>query len=376
MSILLGRKTYPIGLDLGTQCIKMLQLEPTQGSIHVVAAGQYTFPVELDGNSPERAEMAIQAVKKLLKQNPFRGRKVISALPDSEVTVKVVRLSQLSSAQVEQAIWFAAAEKLPFDIQSAQLQYIPAGHIQQGDDIRNEMIVLAARNQDVLDHIGLLSAMSLEPVAIDAGPCALFRGFERFLLRGEDEKEVSFIIDIGAATTKVVIGHGAEVAFVKIIKLGSQDLTAAVADCLGISIADAIKIHRSTGICSNPDENEATDAAEKEVAREVFNASRAVLSELGREISMCLRYHGVMFRGYRPTAVRLTGGEAHSKSTADFLSKALALPVQSGDPFRYTDTSKVDLNGNRRKPAPSWAVSAGLALRGLIKTKNATGDAA
>ena len=91
---------------------------------------------------------------------------------------------------------------------------------------------------------------------------------------------------------------------------------------------------------------------------------------------MCLRYHGVMFRGYRPTTVRLTGGEAESNSTAEFLSKALSLPVELGDPFKYTNTSDVDLNSSRRKPAPSWAVSTGLALRGLIKVSSVNGDAA
>ncbi len=238
------------------------------------------------------------------------------------------------------------------------------------------MIVLAAQMQDIQEHIKLLSEMALEPVAIDAGPCALFRGFERFLLRGEDQDQVSFIVDIGAATTKVVVGHGSEIAFVKIIKLGSADILTAVSDGLGISIAEAVEIRRRSDAYPNRQQDQVADAAKQQVAGELFNASRAVLSELAREISMCFRYHGVMFRGYRPTRVRLTGGEAESKSTVEFLSKALALPVELGDPFRYTNTAEVELNSSRRKPAPSWAVSSGLALRGLIKANSVTGDAA
>ena len=374
--MIFGRKTYPIGLDLGSQCIKMVQFESTKAGVRAAAAGRYSFPADADINSPQRRELAIHQVRKLLKENGFRGRKVISALPDSQIAVSIVRLSQTSQAEIERAVWFEAAEKLPFDIQSAQLQYLCAGHIRQAEEIQNEVIVLAAQLQDIQEHIELLSAMGLEPVAIDAGPCALFRGFERFLLRREDEHAVSFIVDIGASCTKVVISHGAELAFVKIIKLGSRDMAQAVAKELRVSLTEAVKLRRRTASAPANAQNQTIDHSEEELVEAVFQASRSVLSELGREISLCLRYHGVTFRGYRPGVVRFTGGESHSQLTVDFLSKALALPVQPGDPFRYTNTSEIDLKSNRRKPAPSWAVSTGLALRGLIKGKSTIGDAA
>ena len=365
----------PIGLDIGSSCLKMLQLEPTKAGLYAVAAGYYNFPANLEANDSQRRELTIQAVKKLLKEKNFHGRRVVSALPDNEVAIRTVRLAHLPTDRIEETVRYEAAEKLPFDMDSARLQCLPAGRVHQGNEVRNEIIVLAVQNESINQHIELLSEMSLEPVAIDVGPTALFRCFERFLLRREDENDVSFIVDIGAANTKVIIGHGAEIAFVKIIEIGTLSILEVVGDRMGLSTAEASGLWRRTSDGTECEEDQTSDT-KGELADEVFDAARPVLSELGREISLCLRYHGVMFRGYRPKLVRLTGGEANSSRTAEFLSGALALPVEPANPFRHTNTAGIDVQGNRRKPAPIWAVSAGLALRGLVKPGKACGDAA
>ncbi len=371
----LGKNFSPIGLDIGSSCVKMLQLEPTTAGLYAVAAGYYNFPGNLEAGDPQRRKLTIQAVKKLLKEKNFHGRKVVSALPDNEVIIRTVRLAQFPAGHIEETVRYEAAEKLPFDVQLARLQCLPAGRVHQGNEVRNEVIVLAVQNESIDQHIELLSEIPLEPVAIDVGPTALFRCFERFLLRREDENEVSFIVDIGAASTKAVISHGAEIAFVKIIKMGTRDVFEAVGNRMGLSAAEASGLWRRTSDSAECEEDLTSDT-KGELADEVFDAARPVLSELGREVSLCLRYHGVMFRGYRPELVRLTGGEANSSRMAEFLSSALALPVEPADPFRHTNTAGIDVQGNRRKPAPIWAVSAGLALRGLVKPGKACGDAA
>ena len=375
MVSLLGKNLSPIGLDIGSSCVKMLQLEPTKAGLYAVAAGYHNFPGNLEANDPQRREFTIQAVRKLLREKNFRGRRVVSALPDSEVVIRTVRLAQLPGDHMEETVRYEAAEKLPFSMDLARLQCLPAGRIHQGNEVRNEVIVLAVQNELINQHIKLLSEMSLEPVAIDIGPTALFRCFERFLLRREDENEVSFIVDIGAANTKVIIGHGAEIAFVKIIEMGTRSILEAVGERMNISAAEASGLWRRTSDGSEGEEDQ-TSNANGELADEVFDAARPVLSELGKEISLCLRYHGVMFRGYRPKLVRLTGGGANCPRTTEFLSGASALPVEPADPFRHTNTAGIDVQGNRRKPAPIWAVSAGLALRGMVKPSKACGDAA
>ncbi len=369
------RKIYPIGLDLGADSIKMIQLESTSGGLYVRAAGYYPFPSDLAYDSPERGDLAIKAVQQMLRKNGFKGRKVVSALPDTDLVIKTLRLAPSNNGNFEETVMTEAAKKLPFDIHSAQVQYLNAGKVQQGEDSLTEVIILAAKTEDIESEIEFLSQMSLEPAAIDAGPCALFRGFERFLQRSEDENEVNLIVDIGASNTKVIFGHGAELAFIKMINLGARHITQAVSHNLGLSLPEAANLRKRLGdnhAFSNQQEVESKD----ELAQEVLTASWSALTELAREISLCIRYHAVTFRGYRPKNLKLTGGEAYFQETIEFLSQALSIPVEAGHPLKFMNTSHVDLIGSRRKPGPIWTVSTGLALRGLVNSKNTKGAAA
>lgn len=375
MKMILNTGTCPIGLDVGSECIKMIQLEPTRGGICVTAAAQYHFPPELGPDDPRRRELAVEAVRRLVKENRFRGRRVVSTIPDSDLAIKAVRLPPGNENNLEQLVRTEVARKLPFDVESAQLQYLDAGKVLQGEDPYREIIVLAAREEDIQGELDLLLEMSLDPIAIDTGPSALFRAAERFLLRREDEDQVSLVVDVGAANTKMVVGHGAEPAFVKIVNIGSRNMTRAVADALKLSVPEAVRLRKIVGSPTDRDDSD-TPTCDADLADEVFAASCPVLTELAREISLCLRYHAVTFRGYRPASIRLAGSEADFSAIADFLSKTLGLPVEVAHPFKSMNTSAVELNSNRRRPAPGWTVSVGLALRGLLRRRQAPGEAA
>ncbi len=87
-------------------------------------------------------------------------------------------------------------------------------------------------------------------------------------------------------------------------------------------------------------------------------AVRSVVERLATELSMCIRYHSVTFRGQPLTRAVLGGGEA-TQQLADSLAKSLNLKCELSDPFRAFAMQR-DL-GRRGL----WDVAAGLALREL-----------
>jgi hypothetical protein len=86
------------------------------------------------------------------------------------------------------------------------------------------------------------------------------------------------------------------------------------------------------------------------------------MEELGREISLCLRYYSVTFRGHRPTKLRLIGGEACDPQLQTLLNSALVIPVEVGRPLYSVNTSRMK-PADRRGAMCEWALALGLSLR-------------
>lgn len=361
---LLHKQYHPIGLDLGADCIKMLQFEQTGGGLRVAAAAQYYFPVDLAGDAPERGDLAIQAIRRMHRQGGFRGRQAVCAVADHELVIRTVRVPEGSPEEMEQAIAEEAARRLPFDLSAARLEHLDVGRVQHGNDVCREIILLAVQDQDVQGEIELLTAMGLEPVALDTGPSALFRTCERFLLREQDRNEVTLLADIGATTTKLVIGHGPEIVFIKMIPCGGRDIHKAVAKCLDLSLGEAVNLRQS--LARRQPAEASQEPGNDDIPQGVMQACEPVLAQLAKEISLCLRYHAVTFRGFRPAVLQLSGGEAQHPLTIEYLERALMMKVVKADPLKHTNTSGVDIGQSRRQAAPCWVLSAGLALRGLI----------
>ena len=105
------------------------------------------------------------------------------------------------------------------------------------------------------------------------------------------------------------------------------------------------------------------DAVRKDSVRQaVFDATRSTMETLGREISLCLRYYSVTFRGQRPGKLRLFGGEAADPLLLGVLNSALGVPVEAARPLYSIDTSRMDA-GDRKGYLSEWATALGLSLK-------------
>jgi Tfp pilus assembly PilM family ATPase len=99
----------------------------------------------------------------------------------------------------------------------------------------------------------------------------------------------------------------------------------------------------------------------------IQDAIREGVEALAREVSLCLRYCAVTFRGLRPTRVTLAGGEVHDPTLVRLLQQSLDCPCVLGEPLRGVDLGRTGLTGNRRGELPEWSVATGLALRDLLE---------
>jgi type IV pilus assembly protein PilM len=309
---------------------------------------------------------AVNLIQQMIRTGSFVGRDVITALPREVVQVKNLRLPNMPANELEAAVQFEARNVFPFETDHAQVRFLHAGEVRHGSDARQEVIVLAVKESDVNDFLEQLHRCGVVVSSLDFEPAALYRSVERFIRRKADEQEVNVLVDIGIRGTQVVIGRGRDISFYKPIELGGLQLQEAVARKLGISQQETRALRRR--LIDSGDAAVDVNAPRRDPVRQaVYDATRSTIEEIAREISLCLRYYSVTFRGQRPAALRLTGGEACDPNVTAMLSAALPVPVEAARPLFSVDSTRLKAS-DRRGNLSEWAVALGLGLKHVQQT--------
>jgi len=383
-----SRGLRPIGLDIGHNSVKMIQLVRNGGQMSVLAADKVRVDPGIDGDGEERRSFVISAIKRMLAEGNFRGRNVVSCLPNDRLKITSLRLAEAEDEKIEQALRKEAAQRFGLDPDKDVINYVLAGNVRQGDEIKNELILFAADNETIKSHIGMLEEARLRPVGIDTVPCALFRSFERSLRRQEDREQTVVFVDVGSRFTTVVFGRGGEISFVKQIPIGGEKFNREIAARLGININEAemlrgkLRMERSISAerglwapASGSTEQDSSvpvlqggqngvplDASTRQV---MVDAVGVVAEELAREISLCFRYYTVTFRGKRVERAGFAGGEAYENILLNVLRRQLTVEIEVAQPLKGFDMMNINFDSDRRGLLCEWAVAVGLSLKDL-----------
>lgn len=357
----------PIGLDVGTSSIKMVQLDVGGSKPSIIASGQYALPADAKPHGPEHKSVLIEGIRKLLDSSPFRGRHVVAGLPNAIMQFRNVRLPQMPPAEQADAVQWEAAERLQIKDTPTIVKYLSAGEVRQGEDVRDELILMAVAQQEVDARMHTLIEAGLTPVALEPAPLSIARCYARLYRRESDQTEVRVHLEVGRTASSVAILRGSRVMFYKTVAIGGRSIDQSVAEHLDLSLDDAPELRRkliaSEGGEAGEDDQLFGSTRRENVRRAVYEAVRPIVGELANEVALCLRYFAVTFRGKRPTHVFLSGGEAHDPTLLRVMREQLEATVELADPLDGVDLSSDQVAIERRGCRAQWTIATGLALR-------------
>jgi type IV pilus assembly protein PilM len=384
------RSLQPIGLDIGHNSIKMIQLAMSGEHISILAADKVRVEAGINGDGEARRSFVVSAIKQILAEGKFRGRNVVSCLPNDRLKITSLRLAEMETDGIEQVLKKEAGRRFGLDPEKDIINYLVAGNVQCGDEIKNELILFAASDETIRSHIAMLEEVRLRPVAIDTVPCALFRSFKRSRRREEDKEETVVFVDVGSRFTTVVFARGGEISFTKQITIGGEKFNSEIASRLGVSIDEAeilreklqmestinagigLGVPRSSspgqdGAVSFPLGGQDGNALDISTQQVMVDAIGAAAEELAKEISLCLRYYTVTFRGKHVERAVFSGGEAYERILLNVLRRHLTAKIEVAQPLKgldILDNTNVNFDNNRRDLLCEWAVAVGLSLKG------------
>jgi type IV pilus assembly protein PilM len=372
------RSQQPIGLDIGYNFIKMIQLAIDTGQTSVLAADKIQIDPGVNDNEQRRRDFVVSSIRNTLAEGNYRGRNVVSCLPNDCLNITSLRLSETDGETMERALRKEAAGRFGLDPDQDLINYLVAGEVQQDDEIKTELILFAADNASIRNHLELLEEATLRPVGMDATPCALFRSYERSLQRHEDRDRTAVFVDIGSRFTTVVFGRGRQISFVKQVPIGGNGFNEEVAARLGVSTNEAETLRAKLGqersaVTQTVDEHSAgapATALDASTRQTIVDAVGSVAEKLAKEISLCFRYYTVTFRGKRVERAVFSGGEAHEQILLNVLKRQLAVEVEVAQPLKGFGMMNLDFDNDRRGLLCEWAVAVGLSLKGWEQQLN------
>ncbi len=384
-------RVNPIAIDIGTDSIKLLQVEPRDDAMRLVAAANIELPDAVRGAPGQRESFCANAIKDALSSKGFKGRQVVTCLPANLMAVQHLRMAKMSPEELQKALPFEAQGKLPFDANRAVLKHTIAGEVYQNQETKQEVILLAASRENVERHLAIMSKAKLDVVGIHVEPHALIECFGHLFRRKGDDEICTMFVDIGAGCTHVVIAHGKHMVFAKHVQIGGEVFNRKVAEVTSTPLSEARNLrvqmtHEAaiprlpTGVVpivapqkgdhplgAPKNGNGNGNGHAKKIDEAVFQRIVAALQEpteiLMTELQLCVRYYESIFPGKQIDRLIFVGGESRHVALCQTIAERLGLPATLGDPIARLlkdDQSKCSID--MRQPQPGWAVAVGLAV--------------
>ncbi|WP_167138263.1 type IV pilus assembly protein PilM [Diaminobutyricimonas sp. TR449] len=338
----MGRRI--VGVDIGDTALRAVELEnPTKPKPTVLRYHEVALP-EGAVRSGEVIEVhtVATALRRLWAEGRFRAKDVVIGMGNQKVIARDLIVAKQPIKLIREGLPFQVQDLIPMPIEDALLDFYPIAEVQGENGPAVSGLLIAAVKDAVEANVAAVREAGLYPVDVDLIPFALQRAVGTV-------QGTAALIDVGAATTNVVLTTSGVPQFVRIIPTGGDDLTRALMSRLDVERDEAERIKSTIGMQPQSPDQES-------VARTIYEITAELLTSLRNTLSY--------FSNTRPDSVIerivLNGGGASLPGFAAVLQDVARTPVQVADPFARVALDKSISANHVRKHA--MTVALGLAV--------------
>lgn len=356
----MARIREAVGLDIGTSGVRAAHVGLTKRPPVLEGFGQVSLPrgAVVDGEIADSGTVS-QAISQLWKHGGFRSKRVAIGVANQKVVVRPIDLPYMPEEEMRTAIQFQVQEYIPIPVEDAVLDYLVLDEYTSETNERMMRVLLVAAQKDMVNTVlATVSAAGLEPIGIDVLPLALVRALgERTAgAFGETVGLGETIIDIGAGITNIIVHEGGITRFTRILLIGGNNLTEALASGMGVSFEDAEGIKQRMGLAATP----ADAAASAEPAPRILEQRAQAFVD---ELRGSLAYYLAQSEAVRINRIVLSGGGSKLPNLSSRIANALRLPVEQGRTLQRLRLGRLGLSQAQLVEAePLMAAAVGLAL--------------
>ncbi|MBE0500145.1 MAG: type IV pilus assembly protein PilM [Desulfuromonadales bacterium] len=346
-----SQKKDIIGVDIGSNSVKLVQLHETKGVYHLTALGVAPLPSDaiVDGAIMDSSAV-VEVIDNLYKSLKLKTKNVATSISGHSVIIRKIKLPIMTEEEMEASIQWEAEQYIPFEISEVNLDFQILGPDAK-DTSQMNVVLVAAKKDFVNDYISVFSECGLTPIVLDIDCFAMENAFE--VNSQIDSQGVIALVNMGASSINMnVLKDGASI-FTRDITVGGNMVNEELQKRLGLSAEDAEALKLGGTV----------DGIQRSAVDEVI---REAMESLVQEVQRSLDFFSATASDDKIQAVYITGGVSRNPLAKELLSERLALPVDVLGAFgqvvideKNFDLEYIDAIG------PLMSVAVGLAMRRL-----------
>lgn len=335
-----------VGLDIGSQTIKIVELEKSGNSFKLQASGVAGY----SGNVPEKItdekELSLLAgiIKKLHKEANVSSKEVSIALPEPQVFTRTIKFPLLTDQEISSAVKWEAEQYIPIPVNEAIVQHQILERRESASPPEVVVLLVAAPKILAEKYIRTVQLAGLNVIGVETELMSLVRALA-------PSDHVVLLADFGARSTDIAIAKNGHLSFSRSIPTAGEAFTRAVAQGLGIQYQQAEQYKRAYGLSGDRLEGK------------IKGALDPVFRIVADEIKKAIHFYQSEEKGEAPVSVIVSGGTSAMPEVISTLTNLLGVEVVVGNPF-----SKVSVDPQTLKSlapySPLYSIAVGLALRG------------
>ncbi|MBZ5627527.1 MAG: pilus assembly protein PilM [Acidobacteriia bacterium] len=342
-----GSKTI-VGLDIGSSCIKAVELKRSRGGIEVAHLGVEPLGSDVVVDSMIMDSPAVaSAITKLFNENAIKVKAVATSVSGHSVIVKPISIPARSEAELDDDIKTEAAQHIPFDIDVVNIDYQLLSDDLSGPQM--DIILVAVKKDKILNYTNVLNMAGKTPALVDIDAFALQNCYE-YNYEPAPNTTVA-LLNIGASVMNINIVKGSKPLFTRDVSVGGHQYTDSLQKELDLSFddAEALKLGQKVGTVS--------EDAKVPILQQVTEI-------IVLEIQKTFDFFRATAAGEHIERIYMAGGSSKVTGLMEALRQEFSLPVEVLNPFArisYAEgTPAAEFIGQN---SGQLAVAVGLALR-------------
>jgi len=248
----IARDMTVLGLDIGTNLIKVVEMRATRGSLQLLNLGVRPTPPEVISNGVIVDASALgSAIRGLVQAQGIRTRDVIASVAgQSSLVVRPIEVPKMSRAELADTMRWEVERHIPFAASEVIMDYQPLIEPEELPEERQNMeVLLAVAQEDMINaYLETFQVAGLQPRALDIEGLASARSLVDVRAADGLYDQTLALVNIGATTTDISIIRNGLLSFNRPVPMAGDSLTNAISENLGRDLGEAERLKKEAGM--------------------------------------------------------------------------------------------------------------------------------